>query len=142
MIAMCTRLPSRPRPSDDTGRKNEFVDGTARLFTVFRIRLASAGDAMIIFSASENAIFAWSRRRRGVDLRALLAVGDEPLHRDAGGERRLAVAFALLDVRSPEPAVAVGAEPAEDRADDEALRRLQHERLAGVLAFREFAGSR
>jgi hypothetical protein len=57
--------------------------------------------------------------RRGIDLGPILAVCHHAVEADAGGERRLAVALALLDVGAAEPAPAVLPLPAEQRTDDE-----------------------
>jgi len=72
--------------------------------------------------------------RGGVDLGGGLVVGEQTIEADPGRERRLAVALAHLDVRGPEAPAAVGAVPAEERADDEHLGRGEDERAIGERA--------
>ena len=70
----------------------------------------------------------------GVDLGALLAVGDQEVERDAGGQRALAVLARHGAVGGAEAAQAIGALPAEQRADHERLPGSEGEGLAGPLA--------
>ena len=71
----------------------------------------------------------------GIDLGALLAVGDQEVERDAGGQRALAVLAGHSAIRSAEAAQAIGALPAEQRAHHEGLPGSQREGLAGPFAF-------
>ena len=70
----------------------------------------------------------------GVDLGALLAVGDQQVERDAGREGALAVLAGHGAVGGAEAAQAIGALPAEQRADHERLPGSEGEGLAGPLA--------
>ena len=70
----------------------------------------------------------------GVDLGALLAVGDQQVERDAGGERALAVLPRHRAVGGAEAPEAIGALPAEQRADHERLPGREREGLPGPLA--------
>ena len=74
------------------------------------------------------------RHRRRVDFRALLTVGEEAVQANAGRKRRLAIPFGALDISLAKAPAAVGAEPAEQRADDELLPGLELERLPRVRA--------
>ncbi len=73
-------------------------------------------------------------RRGGIDLGARFAVCGQAVEPDAGEQRRLAVALALLDVGKAKASRPVGSEPAEQRADDEGLRDVELERQALELA--------
>ena len=70
----------------------------------------------------------------GVDLGAVLAVGDQQVEADAGGKSALAVLPRHRAVSSAEASQAIRALPAEQAADDEGLPGSKHEGLAGPLA--------
>ncbi len=72
--------------------------------------------------------------RGGVDLRALLAIGNQAIQTDPTDQRRLARAFARLDIRQAEPAKAFLGVPAEQAAHDECLPGCEQERRAFVVA--------
>ena len=78
----------------------------------------------------------------GVDLGALLAVGDQQVERDAGGQRALAVLARHGAIGGAEAPQAIGALPAEQRAHHERLPGSEGEGLAGPLALGSGAGSR
>ena len=69
----------------------------------------------------------------GVDLRAGLAIGEEHVQADAGGECCLAVLACDLDVGVTEAPSPVRVLPAKDVPDDELLPRLKTEALPGPL---------
>src|SRR6185312_5097618 len=79
--------------------------------------------------------------RCGVYLRASLAVRYHAVQADSARQWRLAVTLALLNVGAAESALTVRLLPAEQRADDESLRRMQLERLAVELALRQLQHS-
>ena len=70
----------------------------------------------------------------GVDLGALLAVGDQQVETDAGRERALAVLPRHGAVGGAEAPETIGALPAEQAADDERLPGREGEGLPGPLA--------
>ena len=72
--------------------------------------------------------------RGGVDLGALLTVGDQQVEADPGRERALAVLPWHRAVGGAEASETVGALPAEQAADDERLPGREREGLPGPLA--------
>src|SRR4029453_7620155 len=70
----------------------------------------------------------------GVDLGAVLAVGDQQVETDAGREGALAVLPRHGAVGGPEAPEAIGAFPAEQAADHESLPGRELEGLPGPLA--------
>jgi hypothetical protein len=71
----------------------------------------------------------------GVDLRAVLAVGDQQVQSDAGRERALAVLPRERAVGGAEAAQPIWALPAEQAADHERLPGREREGLPGPLTF-------
>ena len=68
-------------------------------------------------------VFLGSRR---IDLGAGFVIGHQAIQANPGQQGRLAVAFAFLVIKPPEPSCAVRLLPAEQRSHPERLRRMQH----------------
>jgi hypothetical protein len=76
-----------------------------------------------------------AHRGRAVHLGAGLAIHHQPIEAKAGKQGRLAIFSRHLEVAGTEPPGAVGPFPAEQRADDEDLPRLEREWLPRPFAF-------
>ena len=114
--------------------KREALVSTFRLLISTATRRLSAGEPDHALGLVEHDPRLVAGGRGGIDLGALLAVGDQQVERDAGRERALAVLPRHRAVGGAEAPQAIGALPAEQRADDEGLPGSEREGLPGPLA--------
>ena len=121
--------------SEESGMKREALAST------FRLLISTCDPALERGRAPDHALGLVEHDARlvaggggGVDLGALLAVGDQQVERDAGRERALAVLARHGAVGGAEAPQAIGALPAEQAADHERLPGSEGEGLPGPLA--------
>ena len=115
--------------------KREALAATCRLLIRMPTRRLSAGrGADHALGLVEHDARLIAGGRGGVDLGALLAVGDQQVKADAGRQRALAVLPRHGAVGGAEAPETVGALPAEQAADHERLPGREREGLPGPLA--------
>ena len=121
--------------SEDSGMKREAVAATCRLLIRMPTRRLSAGrradHALGLVEHDARLVAAGGG---GVDLGALLAVGDQQVEADPGRQRALAVLPRHGAVGGAEAPEAIRALPAEQAADHERLPGREREGLPGPLA--------
>ena len=113
----------------------EFIDDRVSVWREVVFQIGRLDDLHSIRKAYLRLIL---DRRGRVNLRAALAVGEEHIQPDTGGQRSLAVLAGDLDISVSEAARAVGILPPEDIPQHELLPRLQSEPLSRPLAFGMF----
>ena len=121
--------------SEDSGMKREALAATFRLListSTRRLRAAGARDHALGLVEHDPRLVAGGGG--GVDLRALLAVGDQQVEPDAGRERGLAVLPRHGAVGGAEAPEAIAIASSRTGADDERLPGSEREGLPGPLA--------